>query len=224
MSDANRYKVRLIDGLLIDPWSPSGPVPSPETVAYGLAHLCRYGGHVKRPYSVGEHTIWVALYLAYGEDSKTFLAAAEAFVHNHNDIGWYLMRLTREQRDTALLGLIHDAPEGCGLVDVPGPVLRHEEMTPYKAAHVRCMDWLCEGWGIEQTVENHNLVKKVDYSILGAEMAIRPFSSAGDGGGENLPSWTGFHLDDKHDLNRRGAGYIRDTWSLMFNLLRRISP
>ena len=218
----NRCKVHLIDGVFYDLWAPSGPVPAPATIAYGLAHLCRYGGHTKRFYSVAEHTIWCALRLATaGLKSEDFMSMADHLGDGHAPVTVFTSPwITPENVRLALLGLIHDAPEGCGLVDVPGPILRHEEMIPYKQAHVRCYDWLSKGWGIElPTISVHEVVKKVDTDILGAEMAIRPLG-ARDGNGENLPQWEGFNLASKHNLAQYGTRHVAEVWLAVFTVLK----
>ena len=203
-------------------WRPLRPLapcwcgPESETIAHGLSNLNRYGGHTRRPLSVAEHSLWCAVYLACdGADNELFRTRADG-VANNKPLEWVWTMHPR----LALLALIDDAPEGCGLVDVPGPVLRHHEMTEYKFAHVRCYDWLSRGWGIVlPTNEEHELVKAVDTSILGAEMAVRPVGTARDGGGENLPEWAGSDLAGRHDLSRLGPAYVRDVRARAFHLL-----
>lgn len=213
-------QVRLIDGVLYDPWSPEGPVPSPATVAHGLAHLNRYGGHTKRPYTVAEHSLWVALYLAFeGSENAGFREAANLLALGQ--VEPRLGGLAESRRRLALCGLAHDAPEGCGLVDVPGPVLRHAEMRPYKQAHIRCMEWLALGWGLPSTVTWSDEVQQVDTAILGAELSIRPDNATGhDGSGENIPRWPSLDLIVKHNLARFSGVYIALLWGNMFSLLR----
>lgn len=215
MSNYPHY-VRLINGRLIDPWDPAGPAPEPEVVAHGLANLCRYGGHVARPYSVAEHTIWCAVGVLIerplDENAVRFFAEPLRL-----GAGGAVARAIPHPR-LALLALVHDAPEGCGLVDVPGPVLRHSEMQAYKEAHERCHRWLLDGWGIAPpTAEEAAAVKAVDVSILGAEMAIRPPRADGvEGSGESLPPWPGLDLSKVE----QPAGYWHETWIDFFHFLK----
>lgn len=222
MSDDERFMVRLIDGKLYDPWSPSGEPPSPETVAHGLARLCRYGGHVRRDngiYSVAEHCLWIALYLACeGTNNYEFCQTADDLAAGEG-VEWG--RITKK-RDaySALLGLIHDAPEGCGLVDVCGPALRHKEMDEYRRAHDRCQAWLRLGWRIAKP-ESEARIKDVDRAILGAEMAIRPVVfGERRGGGEDLPPWPNLDLAGRHNLSRHGIDYVAARWVSAFKQLK----
>jgi diaminopimelate decarboxylase len=99
-------------------------------------------------------------------------------------------------------------------VDVVGPVLRHAEMAEYKQAHERCIQWLCEGWGIRPPPWPDE-IKAVDYSILGAERAIRPVPIDGQvGSAEDLSPWPGL------DLVVDGPRAARDTWISAFHTLR----
>lgn len=222
MSD-NRHKVRLIDGILYDPFYPSGPAPSPETVAHGLAYLCRYGGQVQRYYSVAEHSLWVALHLACGgSDNDQFKGAADAIAAgSYKDAFHYACE--PERAPAALLGLVHDASEGCGLVDMPGPVGSREEMVAYKQAHDRCTTWICREWGIEESEELHAKVKEVDLAILGAEVAIRPkhaTATAFAGSGEQFSPWPNLDLGVQHDLSVLNPKYVRRAWMAAYEALR----
>ena len=223
-NDDEKYKVCLIDGMHYDPFYPSGPTPLPETVAYGLAHLCRYGGHVYRPYTVAEHCIWVAMHLACGgSDNILFEAGAHELATGYFDWARVFDYAGPVKARLALLGLVHDAPEGCGLVDVTGPVLRNVEMLEYKEAHKRCEAWLFDGWGIEKaTVEEHKIVKTIDTAILGAELALRaPNATAYYDNGDPVIPWLRLSLARKHDLSRLGSKAIREAWTSAFHRLRR---
>ena len=69
-----------------------------EDVAHALSNLCRFGGHVRRFYSVAQHSVLVATILA-------------------EDRGWtWSSPIVR-------FGLLHDAAEAY-LVDVPRPIKR----------------------------------------------------------------------------------------------------
>ena len=105
-------------------------------------------------------------------------------------------------------------------MDVPGPVLRHAPaMSEYKAAHIRCMNWLSVAWGIEQTA--WALVKAADYSILGAESAVRPVPTDGTvGGGEGLTPWPSLRLAGDHNLRLRGEEFVEKAWSSAYHALR----
>lgn len=78
--EEKKRTVRLIDGQDYDPWECRGRAPSAETAAFGLARLNRYGGHTTRPYSVAEHSIWMALYIVCGgTDNPLFQESAAWF-------------------------------------------------------------------------------------------------------------------------------------------------
>jgi hypothetical protein len=68
---------------------PSGPTPSPATIAHGLARLCRYGGHVNREgiYSVAEHCIWIAMHIACGGSDNTMFEL-HAYKLANKDQNW----------------------------------------------------------------------------------------------------------------------------------------
>lgn len=224
-------KVRLIDGVLYDPWSPEGPAPSPATVAHGLAALNRYGGHTQRPYSVAEHSIWVAFYLAFGgSENDLFRKAAKSisggFERGQGDTYWnswerlLTHEISPERQRVALLGLVHDVPEGCGLVDVPGPILRHAEMAEYKRAHERCMAWICREWKLLPPSEWPEEVKAADVAILGAELSIRPINATGhDGSGEDIPHWPSLSLRHAHNLDWATHSRMKHMWLSAYSAL-----
>ena len=79
------------------PFSPSPEDIRIDDIAHGLANICRYSGACDKRYSVAEHSVHVA---------------------------WWLYRHAGPQ--TALAGLLHDAPEALsGFGDVGRPVKVH---------------------------------------------------------------------------------------------------
>lgn len=216
-----KYTVVLIDGKRYDPWSPEGCAPAPETVAWGLSNLNRYGGHTTRPLSVAEHSIWVALNIACaGHNKKIFKKVVDLVgIRKLEDA---LNILPCDNSRAALIGLCHDAPEGAGLVDLPSPVGRHVAMQEYKEAHDRCATWLCTDWGITAPPWP-TIIKETDNSVLGAEAAIRPDLKLKKE--EKLASWPYLDLANQHDLSKLGTEYIREVWvKLFYHLKNSIEP
>lgn len=208
----NKYSIICVDNVSYDPWQATGPTPSPETLAHGLANLCRYSGHVFRTLSVAEHSIWIALNLACnGTDNPEFKRTADLLGSGCIDI--FLDDLPRTKATLALTGLCHDVSESWGLVDLPSPIGRHPEMKPYKDAHERASKRLCLAWGVPPPPWPKEVLD-ADHAILGAESAIRPRNTL------NLPPWPNLDLAGKHDLSIFGYKYIRDAWIKLFYYLR----
>jgi len=220
MRDEDRYKVRLIDGVLYNPWQATGRAPDPMTIAHGLSNLCRYGGHVVRFYSVAEHSAWIALYLACGGSDNALFKKASCALFQDNCTKQALVKILEpvalDKAELALFGLVHDAPEGAGLVDVPTPIKRNADMSEYDKAHERCITWLCAAWAI-QPPPWPTAVKETDTSILGAERSIRPLRADGlEGGGEVLEPWPGVYFD-RYDVPPDMA---RGIWLKLFFVLK----
>ena len=235
------HRVRLCDGRLFDPWEPSGAPVNYGTVAYGMSNLCRYGGHVSRFYSVAEHSLWVMVSVIGEDDSMRWamansLAQRGARVARHHDaLGTRLQRCAPYVALRGLLALVHDAPEALGLVDVLGPVKRRPEMREYAAADLRCLSWLCDGWGLPNLDGGGDEEKRrthadlwfpiwaADTAIMGAEYALRPWSD-GTGSGEHLPPWPWLDLVGRHRLHGgdsfEGREWVRRALCLCWDALR----
>lgn len=87
--------------------------PRPEDIdiidiAHQLAMTCRYGGAVKRFYSVAEHSVLLACYVE---------------------------RMKPERKDLALQALLHDAAEAY-ICDIPRPLKRSVQMAGYVEAEM----------------------------------------------------------------------------------------
>lgn len=99
---------------------PMDPQPGdidPVDIAHALSLVCRYGGHVKRFYSVAEHCVLIANYLYE----------------------------TTGDRDLALWGLLHDAPEAY-IGDMVRPLKR--SMPAYREVDDKIMTVIAERFGL----------------------------------------------------------------------------
>src|SRR2546421_2206696 len=70
-----------------------------EDIARGLGHLCRYAGQIEEMYTVAQHSDLVSQHL----QNKGYGAEVQ------------------------LQGLLHDSPEGLGLLDFPSPIKQMPE-------------------------------------------------------------------------------------------------
>lgn len=80
-------------------------------LGHALCALPRYGGQTPRPYSVGAHSLALALYAL----RPAFSAIASPQTHS----------LPHPHAALALVALLHDGPEGLGLGDIISPIKRH---------------------------------------------------------------------------------------------------
>lgn len=97
-------------------WYPYDPRPEDVRIEdlQALAHVNRFAGHTKVPYSVAEHCVWVA---------QEMLLAGESVA-------------------AALCGLIHDAHEAYPPGDVPSPVKRPGPRGSQHEAAAAGINWL----------------------------------------------------------------------------------
>lgn len=145
--------VQTYSGVAFDLRAPSAAAIRVEDVAHSLAYQCRFGGHVRRHYSVAQHSVLVALLV------------------------WQ-----RSGRDAnaALHGLLHDAHEAfTGDVKKPIKVLI-EGLAPGALGVLEdAIDAELFAWaGCERTAASRAHVKRADREILFWErdrfMAVPP--------------------------------------------------
>lgn len=91
-----------------------------EDIAHALSLQCRFAGHTRGLYSVGQHSLLVADYL--------------------RDRG--------EPAPVVLWGLLHDASEAY-LSDIPRPLKRLPAFAFYREAERRAMGAICERFGLD---------------------------------------------------------------------------
>lgn len=121
-----------------------------EDIAAHLARINRFNGATREPYSVAQHSVWVAGAIGfYGGDAATQLA-----------------------------GLLHDAPEAY-LGDLPTPVQRHifgpcdgaraSLPSPWESAHAVLAEAIHAMAGLTVTGEMRAVVKHMDTMALRTE-------------------------------------------------------
>lgn len=94
--------IQLHDGSRFYPFDPRAEEITIEAIAHGLAAEPRFGGHtLDGPYVVAQHSVLAS---------------------EHIDVGDYA---PEDRRPLKLAALLHDAPEGLGLKDLPYPVKRN---------------------------------------------------------------------------------------------------
>lgn len=121
-------------------------VDEPEAYAYdiveiarALAHLNRFAGHTTLPYSVAQHSVFVA------EE---------------------VMRATAVRR-LAKAALIHDAAEAF-CVDLPAPIKRMKELAGYRAIIRRTEVAIARSFGVED-LRKHPAIARADLVALATE-------------------------------------------------------
>jgi hypothetical protein len=100
-----------------------------EDIAHALSLQCRFAGHTRGLYSVGQHSLLVADYLERRGESP----------------------------EVVLWGLLHDASEAY-LSDIPRPLKRRPEFAFYREAEARAMRAICARFGMapgEPSVVKH---------------------------------------------------------------------
>lgn len=113
-----------------------------EDIAHSLSMQCRYTGHVRKFYSVAEHSYWVS---ELAERSKPYDA------------------------HFALWGLLHDATEAY-LADIASPVKQH--LSNYKEIENRLAEVIAERFRIPLTKDLEDYVKFHDIQILRREAEL----------------------------------------------------
>lgn len=94
-----------------------------QDIAHALSNVGRYNGHAKRFYSVAEHSILVALHVAWHEEPDD------------------------DRRRITLAALLHDASEAY-LCDVPRPLKRMPEMVGYRSMERAVESVIAECFGL----------------------------------------------------------------------------
>lgn len=111
-------EIQLFSGNMFNPLQPDVSKVSIKDIAHALSMQCRYGGHAKFFYSVGEHSVHVSNILRdWGCDTTTQLG-----------------------------GLLHDCDEGLGLPDVPRPVKK--SLVGYREYGERVQQAVFEKYGL----------------------------------------------------------------------------
>lgn len=126
--------IQMVDGSAFWPLEARKEEVSIRNIAHALSNICRFGGHTKRFYSVGQHSVLVSYVCA---------------------------------REDALHGLLHDASEGLGLLDIPRPVKHAPALAGYREAEGRLEGVIALAFGLAETMPPS--VKIADEILLATE-------------------------------------------------------
>jgi hypothetical protein len=108
-------------------------------IAHALARQCRFAGHCRHTYSVGEHSVRVS----------------------------ELLQKQRQPKPVQLWGLLHDASEAY-LVDLPRPLKDDPAIgDPYKVVEARLMLAVCQRFGLPE--RQPDAVTHADEVLLSTE-------------------------------------------------------
>lgn len=121
-----------------------------EDIAHALSMQCRFTGHVKKFYSVAEHSVRVSWMIDKLHPPTPEHAAATGFPHN----------------SAAFWGLMHDASEAY-LIDVARPVKYLPAMDAYRKAEKQAMLAICMRFGLDP--QEPPIVKESDSILLAVE-------------------------------------------------------
>lgn len=111
-----------------------------EDIAHALANICRFGGHTKIFYSVGQHSL-----------AASALAQSRGY-----------------SNEAALACLLHDAAEAY-LGDVIRPIKRHPSMEIYCAAEQAVQRAVWERFGVTPTKEMRDIISEIDEQLIAIE-------------------------------------------------------
>ncbi len=141
--------MQTASGLVFDPAAPTVDMIAIEDIAHALSNLCRFAGHTRWHYSVGEHS------------ERASRAVVEA-LHTPGKGGGPEITIVALAR----AALMHDAAEAY-LVDLPSPVKRL--VTGYKEIEARVEAVICAKFGVPIADLHHPLIKHVDLVMLATE-------------------------------------------------------
>lgn len=132
--------IETFTGRTFKPLEPDWADIQIKDIAHALASQGRFTGHSRFRYSVAEHSVRVAEYLAW-----------EGY-----------------KEPIQLWGLLHDASEAY-LVDLPTPLKLSESIgVPYRAAEARLMSALCHRFALP--VKEPQSVRDADAALLATEV------------------------------------------------------
>jgi hypothetical protein len=161
--------IRTFTGRKFWPLNPEPDELDIRDIAHALSMVCRFTGHVKRFYSVADHSLRVS-------------KLAEKMALRGYCLSFSYLRTT-SAREMALWGLMHDASEAY-LCDIPSPIKHASGLGElYREYERRLMNVIAERY--ELGIIEPLIVKKADRILLNTEM--RDLMENADFGGETLP-------------------------------------
>lgn len=140
--------IQVYSGRAVWPLDPRKDEIFAEDVAHALSLMCRFGGHCRMFYSVGEHSVRVARVV-------DGLAATQRLDH-------VAARLLKRA------ALLHDASEAY-LLDLPRPIKKSLLLKEYVELEARWQACINERFELEHDAHKHPFVKDADGVMLATE-------------------------------------------------------
>lgn len=132
--------IKTYTGVIFSPFDPRLSDIKIIDIAHSLANQCRYNGHTRWGYSVGEHSVRVS----------------------------ELLEARGYSRPIQLWGLLHDASEAY-LLDLPQPLKQDPTIGPaYRHTEKRLMRLICLRFGLPK--KEPRAVKVADQVLLATEV------------------------------------------------------
>lgn len=185
-------KIETLNGHFVDPLNAAPEDIRIEDIAHALSLANRFSGYTSRPYSVAEHSVYVARLVAMRIEAA----------------GGGLIDGAGRFRDTKAMvrqALLHDATEAY-LIDMPSPIKR--EFPNYRAAEKRL--WAVIAARFDVPVEMHSFVKEADGRLLTTEKLalLGPATPENEWGAyfRDYPPYSGAHdIIDRYDVSWRSV-------------------
>lgn len=127
-------------------------------IAHALANICRFGGHAREFYSVGQHCLLVSFALAPVKEMDQLAAATSG-------IG---KQAYRDLLELGLLGLLHDAAEAY-IGDMVSPVKHADELIGYRRVEGKVEKAIGERFQVRSYEFGNGPVKDADRRMLFTE-------------------------------------------------------
>lgn len=140
MTDRRHGWIQTYTGKQFFPLDPAGSDLDIVDIAHALTNVCRFNGHCSRHYSVAEHSILVALHVAWDDEAT--------------------------DAPTVLAALLHDASEAY-LCDIPRPLKLMPEMAPYREMEAQLEHAIAARFGLPYPMPD--VVRRHDARALATE-------------------------------------------------------
>lgn len=129
----DKHWIQTFTGRRFYPLNPRVDDVALADIAHALALVCRFTGHVRRFYSVAEHSVRVSVLVER--------LAREGYLERGDAVDLDYVKIV------ARWGLLHDGSEAY-LCDIAAPVKRSDQFATYRAAEATLQGVICSAFGL----------------------------------------------------------------------------